>query len=141
MHRRTAGFTLPRAPSRSHGHVSRCPLSCGKCGRRSIDRAAALPDDLVDSRGQKLPFHMENGVIVDSRGRPIPMPADLESKPASVGIVAGLAIGGLCIVVLAVAVALAVAVHRRRGGACTNARTKAEMGAVAAADDAVFEAI
>ena len=109
-------------------HHGRCPQSCGNCGRRALNRATMLPDETVDSRGRELPFHSVNGVIVDSRGRAIPMPAKLESDSVDAGVVAGLAVGGLCLIALALAVAMAV--RRRRS---TNTPGKAtEMGSVAA---------
>ena len=75
---------------------------------------------------------MDNGVIVDSRGRPIPMPADLESSSVNIGLVAGLAVGGVCLIALAAATAVAVQRHRS-----TNAPAEAEMGTVAAAGEPI----
>jgi len=110
---------------------TQCPLSCGNCGRRALNRATALPDDMVDSRGKQLPFHNDNGVIVDSRGHAILMPADVQSDSGSVnvGLAAGLAVGGVCLVALVIA----AVVYRRRNTKAATGKATVEMGTVAAA--------
>ena len=86
---------------------------------------------MVDSRGKQLPFHNDNGVIVDSRGHAILMPADVQSDSGSVnvGLAAGLAVGGVCLVALVIA----AVVYRRRNTKAATGKATVEMGTVAAA--------
>jgi len=108
---------------------SLCPQSCGACGSRR-SRSVALYDDkgqplTKDSRGRDLPVQFDReGVLVDSRGRPVPMPDDSAQSSSSVGVTVGLAVGGLCLVSLMVAAAV-IAFRRRSTKASADAEAPA----------------